>query len=255
MTERVVLVGRDIGYSASPAMHDAAFTELGLDWRYELADVPADALPEIVRQLHHGEFAGANVTKPYKAAVMPLLDALSEAAERVAAVNTIVRSADGRLLGDNTDLPALASELARLGSFQQAVVLGRGGAARTAAAALADAGASVRLVGRDGWATLPALLESADLLVNATPVGTAEDVSPVPAELHRPGLSVLDLVYRPSPTRLVREAGATGADAVTGAGMLLRQAVRSFELWTKRAAPFDVMRQALAEELGTAVHA
>ncbi len=256
MTPRVVLLGSGIGYSASPAMHNAAFAVLGLDWRYELADVAggraagdgAAAAPTVT-------LAGANVTKPHKAAVIPLLDAVSEAAERAGAVNTIVRSADGRLLGDNTDLPALASELARLGRFERAVVLGRGGAARTAAAALADAGASVRMVGRDGWAELPALLEAADLLVNATPIGTAEDVSPVPAELHRPGLAVLDLVYRPSPTRLVREAAAAGADAVTGAGMLLRQAVRSFELWTERSAPFEVMRRALAEELGAAVHA
>jgi shikimate dehydrogenase len=255
MTERVVLVGQGIGYSASPAMHNAAFEALDLDWRYELADVPAGTLPEMVRQLHRGEVAGANVTKPHKAALMPLLDAISEAADRVGAVNTVVRSADGRLLGDNTDLPALASELARLGSFEHAVVLGRGGAARTAAAALADAGASVRMVARDAWADIPALLEAADLLVNATPIGTVEDVSPIPAELHRPGLSVLDLVYRPSPTRLVREAGAAGADAVAGAGMLLRQAVRSFELWTQRSAPFEVMRRALAEDLAAAVHA
>ncbi len=255
MTSTVVLLGSGIGYSASPAMHNAGFEVLGLDWRYALADVPADALPEMVRQLRRGDLAGANVTKPHKAAVISLLDAVSEAADRAGAVNTIVRSAEGRLLGDNTDLPALASELARLGRFERAVVLGRGGAARTAAAALADAGASVRMVARDAWAQVPALLEAADLLVNATPIGTAEDVSPVPAELHRPGLSVLDLVYRPSPSRLVREAAAAGADAVTGAGMLLRQAVCSFELWTERSAPFEAMRRALAEDLGAVVHA
>lgn len=255
MSERVVLLGRGIGYSASPAMHNAAFAAVGLDWRYALADVDADALPGVIAQLRRGELAGANVTQPHKAAVMPLLDGVSAAVERVGAVNTIVREADGRLIGDNTDLPALAAELDRLGAFSRAVVVGRGGAGRTAAVALADAGASVRMIGRDAWAQIPALLEGADLLVNATPIGTAEDVSPIPAELLRPGLAVLDLVYRPSPTRLVLDAGAVGADGVTGAGVLLRQASRSFEAWTGRTAPYEVMRQALAEELGAAVHA
>jgi shikimate dehydrogenase len=255
MTRRVVLLGSGIGYSASPAMHNAAFAALDLDWRYELADVGAADLAGIVDRLRGGDPAGANVTQPHKAAVIQLLDAASAAAERVGAVNTIVREPDGHLLGENTDLPALATELDRLGHFDRAVVLGRGGAARTAAAALADAGASVRLVGRDEWADLADLLASADLLVNATPVGTGEDVSPVPREMLRAGLAVLDLVYRPSPTRLVREAGATGANAVTGAGILLRQAARSFELWTGRSAPFEVMREALGRELGTAVHA
>jgi len=255
MTERVVLLGQGIGDSASPAMHNAAFAALGLDWHYALADAEADALPDVLAQLRRGELAGANVTQPHKAAVMPLLDRLTAPAERVGAVNTIVREPDGRLLGENTDLPALAAELARLGRFSNAVVLGRGGAARTAAAALADAGASVRMVGRDAWSQIPALLADADLLVNATPIGTAEDASPIPAALLRPEVAVLDLVYRPAPTRLVLEAGAVGADAVTGAGMLLRQAARSFEAWTGRAAPYEVMRQALAEELGAAVHA
>lgn len=255
MTEHVVLVGRGIGYSASPAMLNAAFAALGLDWSYGLADVGADALPGVTARLRSGDLAGANVTQPHKAAVIPLLDGLSAAAERVGAVNTIVREPHGQLLGDNTDLPALAAEVRALGSFSRAVVLGRGGAARTAAAALAGAGASVQLLGRDAWGEIPALLESADLLVNATPIGTASDETPVPRDLLRPELAVFDLVYRPSPTRLVREAMAVGAPASGGAGMLLGQAGLSFTLWTGREAPLGVMRQALARELGVATHA
>jgi shikimate dehydrogenase len=111
------------------------------------------------------------------------------------------------------------------------------------------------LVGRDRWAELPALLADADLLVNATPIGTGQDVSPVAARLLRADLAVLDLVYRPSPTRLVREARAAGAAARGGAGMLLRQAALSFTAWTDADAPFDVMRRALRAELGPATDA
>lgn len=254
MTYRVVLLGRRIDYSASPAMHNAAFAARGLDWQYELCDVPAAALPAIVGQLRDGRLAGANVTQPHKGALVPLLDALTPSAMRVEAVNTVVRQ-DSQLTGHNTDLPALADELAALGRFRAAVVLGRGAAARTAAAALADAGTAVDLVGRDRWHDLPGLLAGADLLVNATPIGTAEDVSPVPAELLRPGLAVLDLVYRPSPSRLVREARQAGIPARGGAGALLRQAALSFSLWTAAPAPLDVMRAALRAELGAGIDA
>ena len=105
-------------------------------------------------------------------------------------------------------------------------------------------------VDRARWLNLPGALMSADLLVNATPIGTDSDETPVPAALLRPGVAVLDLVYRPSPTRLVREARAAGARARGGAGILLRQAVFSFSLWTDRAAPVEAMRDALRNELG-----
>jgi shikimate dehydrogenase len=254
MTRRVVLVGQGIGYSASPAVHNAAFAALDLDWRYELRDVGVGELDAVVAELRDGTLAGANVTQPHKQVLASLLDERSPDAERTAAVNTVVRG-NGTLVGLNTDLSALAAELAELGPIRAAVILGRGGAARAASAALTDAGASAELVGRDRWAALPALLAEADLLVNATPIGTGQDVSPVAAGLLRAGLAVLDLVYRPSPTRLVREARAVGAVARGGGGMLLRQAALSFTAWTDADAPFDVMRQALRAELGPATDA
>src|SRR3990172_9293694 len=226
-------------------MHNAAFAALGLSWRYELRDVPAEALPGALADLRAGTFRGANLTRPHKGRVLGLLDELDPLAERVGAVNTIVA----------TDVPAIAAEIARLGRFRSAVVLGRGGAALAAAAALADAGATVELVGRDRWADLPALVVGADLLVNATPVGTVSDESPIDAALLRPDLDVLDLVYRPSPTRLVREARAAGAQARGGAGVLLRQAALSFALWTGIPAPVEAMRTALLTELGDAADA
>ena len=249
MTELAVLIGHHIGYSASPAMHNAAFGALGMNARYDLVDVPASALSGAVAAIRGPGHIGANVTQPHKLAVCELVDGLAPEVERLGAANTIVR--DGpRLVAHNTDLPALAAELADLGAFHSAVVLGAGGASRAVQAALADAGASAQVVDRSRWATLPALLAGADLLVNATPIGTGSDESPVPADLLRRDLTVLDLVYRPSPTRLVREARAAGATARGGAGTLLRQAAASFTLWIGQAAPIEVMRGALRAELG-----
>lgn len=250
MTSRVVLLGHRISYSASPAMLNAAFAASGIEARYGLRDVPAETLDGAVAKLRDAKFLGANVTQPHKLPVLDLLDEVALDAERIGAVNTIVRIGD-RLIGHNTDLPALAAELPR--SVRHAVVLGAGGASRAVVMALTDAGAGqISVVTRSDWHRIPELLLMADLLVNATPIGTASDESPVPRELLRPDLAVLDLVYRPSPTRLVRDARAAGAEARDGSGVLLRQAAASFELWTKQAAPLEIMREALAAELGAA---
>lgn len=249
MTATAVLLGHRIGYSASPAMHNAAFVTLGIDARYEVADVRGEELPGAVEAVRGAMSVGANVTQPYKLAVCDLVDERSPEVERLGAANTIVRRGR-RLTAHNTDLPALAAELRDLGSFGTAVLLGTGGAARAVRACLEDDGVTVRIVDRARWDKIPGLLADADLVVNATPIGTASDESPIPSALARADLAVLDLVYRPSPTRLVRDARSAGAVARGGAGMLLRQAAASFELWTDRDAPLEVMRDALRAELG-----
>lgn len=254
MSDLVVLLGHHIGYSASPAIHNAAFARLGLDARYELADVTAEGLTDAVGALRGPGRIGANVTQPHKLAVCDLVDELAPEVERLGAANTIVRHGS-RLAAHNTDLPALAAEIADLGSFRTAAVLGAGGASRAAQAALADARVRVQVVDRASWATLPDVLATVDLVVNATPIGTGSDEAPIPAMLLRPDLAVLDLVYRPSPTRLVREASAAGAAARDGSGVLLRQAAASFELWTGRGAPIEAMREALYRELGASASA
>jgi shikimate dehydrogenase len=251
MTARVVLLGHRIGYSASPAMHNAAFAATKLDATYELRDVAAADLEAAVGDLRRNTVLGANVTQPHKVEAMRLVDEVTPEVERIGALNTIVRDGE-RLKGHNTDLPALAAELQVLcnGIPGAALVLGAGGASRAAVLALNDAGAErVTVLHRFEWHRLPELVRQANLVVNATPVGTGSDESPLPAELLRSDLRVLDLVYRPSPTRLVREARAAGAWALDGAGMLLRQAAASFTLWTGVEAPIAVMRDALLAEL------
>jgi shikimate dehydrogenase len=248
------VLGHGIGYSASPAMMSAAFAALELPHRYVIADVSPDDLPDAVQALREEGFGGANVTAPHKAAVMGLVDSLSGDARRAQAVNTIVRDGS-HLIGHNTDLPALLDAIRRLrpDAVGSAVLLGGGGAARAVGLALEISGASAvaTLQRRDGsWEAMAEVLPTADLVVNATPIGTQGDESPVPAGLLRSGMAVLDLVYRPSPTRLVREARAAGARAEAGAGILLGQGRRALELWLGVPAPVDAMRAALRAELG-----
>jgi shikimate dehydrogenase len=248
------LLGEGISYSASPALMAAAFAALGHPHRYVLADVTAGAVPNILATLREEGAGGANVTTPHKALVASLVDDRTPDAQLAEAVNTVVR--DGRrLIGHNTDLPATVEAIERLcpAGVREVVVLGAGGAGRAVSLALGRVGAGRVTVLRrsDGsMERLAAELAAADLLVNATPVGTAGDESPVPAHLLRPDLAVLDLVYRPSPTRLVRDARAAGARAAAGAGILLGQAWRSLELWLRTPAPLGAMREALRAELG-----
>lgn len=251
----VYLIGRHIYYSASPPMQNAAFAALGLDHTYEMADVSVDDLPRAVADLRKPDCLGANVTTPHKAAALELLDEVEPLARQANAINTIVPR-KGRLLGFNTDIPAIAEQVEALrASPRKAVVLGRGGAARAVAIALESAGAQqVTLVSRAGgegsvpWEELPELVRDADLLVNATPVGTDANDSPIPAALLHADLAVLDLVYRPSPTRLVRDARAAGGSARGGAGVLFGQGWRSLEKWLGREVS-DKVRQAMAAAL------
>lgn len=247
------LLGHGISYSASPAMMNAAFAALGLSHHYELADVPPQAVADVVAGLRSPAAGGANVTVPHKGAVAALVDDISEVAREADAVNTIVRDGE-RLIGHNTDMPAMIDVLRGLcpAGAGHAVILGAGGASRAVQLALRKVGVDRVTVLRrsDGsLERLPLLMDTVDLLVNATPVGTGTDLSPVPATLLRPGLAVLDLVYRPDPTRLVRDALAAGASAEAGSALLLGQAWRALELWLECPAPIDAMRQALDREL------
>jgi shikimate dehydrogenase len=252
MTRQVVLLGEGIGYSASPAIHNAAFAAVGIDAEYNLWDIAEDEVADAVDRIRTVGYLGANVTRPHKRAVCSLVDRSSDDVERLGAANTLVHLG-AQLIAYNTDLAAVREELAEL--RQQpggtAVVLGDGGASAAAQAALGDLGwRNLRVVSRERWAELESALRDAEIVVNATPVGTDSDASPIPSSWLRGDLAVLDLVYRPSLTRLVREARAIGAPARGGAGTLLRQGAASFRLWTGLPAPMEPMRAALRNELG-----
>ena len=257
MTRRVVLLGQGIGYSASPAIHNAAFAVAGIDVKYSLCDIGAEEVMRAVEEIRTANYLGANVTAPYKRTVCSLVDRRSDDVQRLGVANTLVHIG-AQLIAYNTDLAAVREELADLlpQTGGTAVILGAGGASAAVQAALADLGwRDLRAIDRGHWAGIEDELGVADLVVNATPIGTGSDESPVPPAWLRPDLAVFDLVYRPSPSRLVRDARATGAPARGGAGMLLRQAAASFTLWTGLPAPMGPMREAMRRELGASADA
>jgi shikimate dehydrogenase len=270
-------------------MQQVAFDALGVSARYELWDTAeATALVGWVAALRQPGMLGANVTIPWKEAVIPLLDDLDESVRRIAgAVNTITReeTAQGvRLIGHNTDAPAVDRALGELGAWTNArrmLILGAGGAAQAVlgvasmrgvepwlAARHADSAreALAKLVARlpvvaswrdnvialDDLAGLGAVLAESQILVNATPVGVgATAASPFPLDLLTALPSdavVLDLIYSPPETALVRIARARGLRAEGGLPLLLYQGAHGFTLWTGQPAPLDVMRRALAIE-------
>jgi shikimate dehydrogenase len=255
---RFGLLGQGIAYSASPAMMTAAFGALDLPHTYDLRDVSPADLPTAVDELRGPTAGGANVTTPHKAAVARLVDVVMPDAAAADAVNVVVRDGD-RLIGHNTDLPAIMDELRLLRptGLGRVVLLGAGGASRAVELAVGRLDGELTRVARaDGsWDRLADHLADADLVINATPVGTAGDDSPIPAALLRPDLAVFDLVYRPSPTSLVRAARAAGARARAGGGMLLGQAWRSLELWLGIPAPIEAMRTALRNSVGDGLDA
>jgi shikimate dehydrogenase len=249
------LLGHGIAYSASPAMMNAAFGALGLPHRYVLADIAPSDVEATVTDLRAADAGGANVTVPHKGAVAALMDDVSDVAREADAVNTVVRDGS-RLVGHNTDMPATIEAIRRLrpNGVGHVLILGAGGVSRAVQLALNRVGVERVTVLRrsDGsMARLAAEIATADLLVNASPVGTGTDESPVAADLLRSDLAVLDLVKRPSPPRLARDASAAGGAAESGAAILLGQAWRSLELWIDQQAPIEVMRAALMHELGT----
>jgi shikimate dehydrogenase len=238
-------------------MQTAALRSLGLDWTYDLLDVPPDGLAAAVGSMRSPDVAGANVTIPYKQAVMDHLDGLDAEALRARAVNTIVNRG-GRLEGANTDVGAIRQAAAGLGFVAQGadvVVLGAGGAAR--AAALALEGAHLVFVSRHparaevpgrvlAWddPSVAAKTRSAGLLVNATPLGRREEMPIRPNALPRDG-AVIDLVYVTGGTPLVRKARSVGIPTADGWEILLAQGALAFEMWTGRDAPIDAMRETL----------
>jgi shikimate dehydrogenase len=274
----LVLLGYPLGHSVSPSMHSAALAEAGLsDWSYTTNPVPPDGLKAAVEQLRLPQVAGANVTVPHKQTIIPLLDGVTPVADAIGAVNTVVKQADGRLIGHNTDAAGFLADLYTLGAGiagRPVLVLGAGGSARAVVAACAGVGARIRLLARRrdqaelmrslahlavfDWTPL-GLLRACDdcgLIVNCTPLGMAPTIeaSPwLPGTPFPPSAFVYDLVYNPAETRLTRDAQTAGLRAATGLGMLVEQGALGFELWTGRAAPRVAMRRAAEAALARAV--
>jgi shikimate dehydrogenase len=279
---RLGVLGWPVAHSRSPAIHNAALAALHMDgWRYQRLPVPPVLFAETVRALPGSGFLGANVTIPHKQAALALAADCSAAAREIGAANTLTFAADGTIAAENTDAPGL---IAALGSLTQmpahprVLVLGAGGSARAAVWALREAGASdvavwnrtperAERLARELGVRAVRSPEAADLLVNCTSVGL--DAGPgvqrsatQQEALNQLGLTfdqvgkyshVVDLVYRAGSTQLLAAASSHGAGTVDGLEVLVAQGALSFELWTGRRPPLEVMRRAArAEDTTTA---
>lgn len=272
------VIGDPIEHTLSPAMHNAAFRKLGLDYVYVPFRVRKEELGKAIEGMRALNIRGLNVTIPHKVAIIPFLDKLDPMAEKIGAVNTLVNN-DGVLTGFNTDASGFLQALLERGitaKGKKAIILGAGGAARGIGFILAEKGAHLVFLNRHlpraeelarriaqifqkkvqalmlNEENLGKVLAGADILVNTTSVGMApgRDETPVPARLLRSGLMVYDIVYNPLQTRLLKEAETVGAGTIGGIDMLVWQGALAFEKWTGRQAPFALMRETAIKALG-----
>jgi shikimate dehydrogenase len=246
-------------------MHNAAFRHLGMNAVY--VAFPVTELRKAVAGLRGLGIGGVSVTIPFKEEIIPLIDALDPRAAEIGAVNTVVNR-DGRLTGYNTDwLGAVAALTAKISlTGRHVLILGAGGASRAIAYGIMHEGGQVTLTDIDAVraaalareagaeAISPAALEDcpATVLVNATPVGMTPEVDGIPINpdlLGRFGV-VMDIVYQPLQTRLLREAEKRGCASIDGLQMLIHQATAQFELFTGQAAPAEIMSRAAYGALG-----
>jgi shikimate dehydrogenase len=252
------------GHTRSPALHNAAYRRLGVDAVYLAFDVAPAALAAALAGARALAMRQLSISLPHKVAVIEHLDEVDETARRIGAVNTVTRR--GRhLVGSNTDwlgaVRALEREVSLAGA--RAVVLGAGGGARAVVYGLRARGAQVTVLNRTVAAAealaaelgagaagpLDALARTpCDVLVNTTSVGLGSDTSPVAASAIAPGAVVMDAVYEPERTRLLRDAAARGARTISGRWMLVYQAAAQIETWTGLAGPVEEMARAFGPE-------
>jgi len=275
------LLGYPVGHSMSAVMHNTAFEDLGLKYRYDLRGVSPEMLGAFMTgEMRDPEVRGANVTIPHKLAVMEYLDEIDREALVVGAVNAIVNE-DGNLKGYNTDgLGAIRALEEAHGELEgvKAVIVGAGGAARAIGYHLSTRASRITILNRTPdrakelashissmpecqasveassliRSELEEALEETDILINTTPVGMTpdEEGTPVDGSLIRPGTLVFDTVYNPLRTRLLREAEEAGARTLSGLRMLVYQGAAAFRLWTGMEPPVELMYDAVTKVLG-----
>jgi shikimate dehydrogenase len=290
-TRLCAVYGSPIAHSASPSMHNAAFAALGLDWRYLAFEVDPKNLRDAIAGAKVMGFAGLNLTVPHKLLAVDMMDALDESAKVWGAVNTIrfERSADVppakssggtgetpalRSTGFNTDADAIVTALREAFVVElrgaKVLLLGAGGAGRTAALKLASekvtelflvnrTKSKAEEIANEVNKRFPAVKimvgypkANVDLILNATSLGLKSgDASPLDERQFplNQARAVYDMIYRPAETRLLAAAKAAGCQTANGLGMLLHQGAKAFEIWTGKTAPLDVMRRALEQNI------
>ena len=264
MSARLGIIGHPVAHSLSPAIQGAALRAAGVDATYERWDTPHAALPARIAALRAPDCLGANVTIPHKQNVLALLDEVPPLAAGIGAVNTVVNDG-GRLSGHNTDGGGFVAALREAGfepGGKRFLLVGAGGAARGIAFALREAGAASIAVSNRTAARAETLAAAVgaeavpfdappapyDCVVNCTSAGMhgsgAEDTLPCDPAAAGPATLVVDIVYAPEETPLLRAAREAGLPVLGGLPMLIHQGALAFELWTGRPAPLDAMREA-----------
>lgn len=265
------VLGSPVGHSLSPALHRAAYGALGLQgWSYDANECRSDELPaRLERARADAAFAGYSLTMPLKVTAVPQVDVLQPLAGRVGAVNTVTRR-EGELVGSNTDVPGMVQALSEAGITRprHVTVLGAGGSAQAALAALAELGrppvvALVRRPDRAGalhgvaeavgipldvrpWGHVP----DTELVIATTPAGATDELAASAAAGRWPqGAALFDILYAPWPTRLAAAVLARGERVVGGAELLVAQALGQVELMTGRSVPAAVLRAAMDDAL------
>ena len=273
------ILGCPLGHSISPCFQNAAFTNLGIEATYEAWPVVTAELPERIQNLRESDFLGANVTIPYKELVMPLLDEIDDWALKIGSVNTIVNRS-GILVGYNTDTVGFLRAISEYGNYepsgQDVLLIGAGGAGRAAAHALMEAEVNtlwianrtyerakrladefleigaVNPIGLDG-PNFRKSLSSVSLIVNSTSLGMKHTpeahINPLEGFRIESSTLVNDMVYNPLDTPMLINAENMGARTLSGLPMLVLQGAASFELWTGKKAPVDVMFSAARQAL------
>jgi shikimate dehydrogenase len=272
-TRLCAVFGSPIAHSASPAMHNAAFEKLGLNWRYLAFEVDPKNLRAAIDGAKAMNFAGINLTVPHKLLAVEMMDDLDESAKKWGAVNTI-KFTDKGAIGFNTDADAIVAALHEDLKMElrgaKVLLLGAGGAGQTAALKLAsERVAELFVVNRteekaDAIAGeiiehFPAVKVSVgfpktevDLVINATSLGLKpDDSSPLDERQFslKQTRAVYDMIYRPAETKLLVAAKAAGCKTANGLGMLLHQGAKAFEIWTGKSAPLKEMRAALEQNI------
>lgn len=261
------IIGKPVEHSMSPAIHNAAFEELGLNYAYLAFNV--DDLEGAIRGMRALNIRGLSVTMPHKIEVIEYLDEIDPVARQIGAVNTVVND-NGHLKGYNTDWIGFVRSLEAHTLIQEkrVVILGAGGAAKAVAFGIKERGGKLTILNRAieiemaqslakevacPWGDLSQLesVTEADIVINATSVGMHPHVDKTVIETRhlRPEQIVFDVVYNPLETRFFREAKELGCQVIPGYEMLLLQAVAQFELWTGETAPVDLMRTILKDRL------
>jgi shikimate dehydrogenase len=278
-SELVGVFGHPVAENPTIVMQEAAFQDLGLNWRYLNLEVLPDDLADAVQGLRAMNFAGINCTIPHKTRVLEFLDSVSPDAKLMGAVNTVRRDGD-KLIGENTDGKGFIRSLRDDANVEplgkRVVILGAGGAARAMTVELALNGAShITVVNRDAtrgqelvklllentsvqaefveWDHAYTVPEGTDVLANATSIGLYPNVNDKPNldyDSIRTGMIVCDVIPNPPRTAFLREAESKGARTLDGLGMLVYQGAIAFKMWTGHDANIFVMRAALERELG-----